>query len=91
MIPVKPAVAIAALTAALTAGVGAQDSGRERPFEMAPDQFDALHRLIKPGPDELKWLEIPWLTSLWEARKKGAEEGKPVFLWSMDGTPMGTS
>jgi hypothetical protein len=54
-----------------------------------PVQFKALHTLIKPGPGEEKWTRIPWLTSLWEARKRAAAEGKPILLWEMDGHPLG--
>ena len=33
--------------------------------------------------------QVPWLTSLWEAREKAAAEGKPILLWEMDGHPLG--
>ena len=55
---------------------------------MAP-RFDELHALIKPHPGEEKWTEIPWLSSLWDARKRAAAEGKPILLWEMDGHPLG--
>ena len=51
--------------------------------------FAALHRLIKPQPDEEKWQQIPWLTDLWQARRRAAAEGKPILLWEMDGHPLG--
>ena len=54
-----------------------------------PDQFAALHALIKPQPGEDRWAEIPWLTSLWQARQRAAAEGKPILLWEMDGNPLG--
>lgn len=53
------------------------------------DQLDALHALIRPGADEEKWLQIPWRTSLWDARQHAAKEGKPILLWEMDGHPLG--
>jgi hypothetical protein len=53
-----------------------------------PDQFAKLQGLIKPAAGEEKWLEIPWMTDLWEARKKAADEGKPILLWEMDGHPL---
>lgn len=56
---------------------------------VAPAKFQSLHALIKPGPDEEKFLQIPWLTSLGQARKKAAEQGKPILLWEMDGHPLG--
>jgi hypothetical protein len=54
-----------------------------------PDQFGKLQALIKPSAGEDKWAEIPWGTSLWEARKQAAKEGKPILLWEMDGHPLG--
>ena len=54
-----------------------------------PDQFGKLQGLIKPSAGEDQWAEIPWGTSLLEARKQAAKEGKPILLWEMDGHPLG--
>jgi hypothetical protein len=54
-----------------------------------PEQFEKLHALIKPQADEEKFMQIPWLTNLWEARKQAAAQGKPLLLWEMDGHPLG--
>lgn len=54
-----------------------------------PQQFDKLHALIKPSADEEKFMKIPWLTDLWEARKKAAADDRPILLWEMDGHPLG--
>ena len=54
-----------------------------------PEQFDRLHTLIRPSPGEEKWTAIPWLSSLWEARRRAAAEGRPILLWEMDGNPLG--
>ena len=54
-----------------------------------PEQFEKLHALIKPQADEEKFMQIPWRTSLWEARKQAAAQGKPLLLWEMDGHPLG--
>ena len=54
-----------------------------------PDQFTKLQTLIKPAAGEDKWAEIPWGTSLLEARKRATKEGKPILLWEMDGHPLG--
>jgi hypothetical protein len=61
-----------------------------RPLAPVPaDQFAHLQTLIKPGADEEAWAQIPWLTSLWQARQRAAAEGKPILLWEMDGHPLG--
>ena len=44
---------------------------------------------IQPSAEEKRWQRIPWMTSLWEARKRANKEGKPIFVWSMDGHPLG--
>ena len=51
--------------------------------------FRALSELIRPHPEELRWREIPWQTDLREACRLAAEEGKPIFLWAMNGNPLG--
>lgn len=56
---------------------------------IGPDQVAKLQALIKPGDNEDRWAGIPWMTDLWEARKKAAAEGKPILLWEMDGNPLG--
>lgn len=56
---------------------------------IAPEKFTKLHNLIKPSAEEEKWSQIPWMASLWDARKKAAAEGKPILLWEMDGHPLG--
>lgn len=48
-----------------------------------------LMAVIEPGERGEAWLEIPWETDLTVARRKAAAAGKPVFLWEMDGHPLG--
>ncbi len=52
-------------------------------------QFRKLQAMIKPHADEARWAEIPWLTDLWEARKKAAAEGKPLLVRYANGDPLG--
>jgi hypothetical protein len=56
---------------------------------LTPDQIAKLQLLIKPTAKEDRWNRIPWMTSLWEARRLAAAKGKPIFLWEMDGHPLG--
>ena len=58
--------------------------------EIAPAQFDALFASIKPGDSQLRWLEILWLGTLREGREAAATAKKPMFLWAMNGHPLGT-
>ena len=76
----------AALAAALClAGISSLPAADPIP----PGRYEALRAAIKPAEGEDDWAEVPWLTSLWEARRKAAAEGKPILLWEMDGNPLG--
>jgi hypothetical protein len=55
-------------------------------------QDAALDRKIAdllPTREEEKWLTVPWRTSLLQARRDANDAGKPIFLWLMDGDPLG--
>lgn len=52
-------------------------------------EFRELIASIRPKPEETKWLDIPWQTDLWEGRRLAMTEGKPIFLWAMNGNPLG--
>ncbi len=54
----------------------------------ATDLDKLIHR-IKPTPAESSWSSIPWQLDLTAARKKAAAEGKPLFVWTMSGEPLG--
>lgn len=51
--------------------------------------FRELIAFIRPQPEELRWQAIPWQTDLREACRLAAAQGKPVFLWAMNGNPLG--
>ena len=53
--------------------------------EPSPEQFGALHRLIKPQPGEARWASIPWMTNLAEARQRSAKEDRPLYVWRAGG------
>jgi hypothetical protein len=69
-----------ALAASMSAAHGAEP--------IKAEHFQKLHALIKPQKSEEKFMQIPWRTSLWDARKEAAKEGKPILLWEMDGHPL---
>ena len=52
-------------------------------------RFRDLLAYIKPRPEEVRWTAIPWQTNLWAARRLAAQHGKPIFLWAMNGNPLG--
>lgn len=54
----------------------------------APD-IDSLVASVLPTAAEEKWLSIPWRTNLTAARREAAREKKPIFVWMMNGHPLG--
>lgn len=44
--------------------------------------------LIRPTAEEMRWKEIPWITSLAEAQKVAAKERRPLFIWTDDDDPL---
>ena len=44
---------------------------------------------LLPSEKENKWLRIPWRTDLLAARREASKQGKPIFMWLMDGDPLG--
>ena len=60
------------------------------PLSAVPVQTTAeMIKVIAPAKLEQGWLSIPWETDLTTARRKAVAENKPVFLWEMDGHPLG--
>jgi hypothetical protein len=51
-------------------------------------KFQELHQSLQPRPDEL-WRTIPWKTSVLDAQQAAVKENKPIFIWAMDGHPLG--
>lgn len=58
------------------------------PGELPMDEFKSLHTMLQPAKDEA-WRTIPWKISLVEAQAAAAQEKKPIFIWAMDGHPLG--
>jgi hypothetical protein len=54
---------------------------------LSPEHFEQLRAQINPDPGGFE--DIPWMTNLWEARRKAAAEGKPMYVWSGGGPPCG--
>jgi hypothetical protein len=52
-------------------------------------EYASVLKTARPAAGEDKFDQVPWLTSLWQARQQAAKEGKPILLWEMDGHPLG--
>lgn len=51
-------------------------------------EFETLHRELQPTGTEA-WRTIPWKMAMLDAQATAAKEGKPIFIWAMDGHPLG--
>lgn len=52
------------------------------------DLEDRVASILPTGAEE-KWTSIPWRLDLDEARRDAQAAGKPLFLWIMNGHPLG--
>jgi hypothetical protein len=56
---------------------------------LTPDDLPRLLAAIKPQKGESPWREVPWLTSVTEARRKAIAEDKPLVIFTAaDGSPL---
>lgn len=51
-------------------------------------EFEKVYAELLPKTTET-WETIPWSVDLLAARARSAHEGKPLFIWSMNGHPLG--
>lgn len=66
-----------------------ENAGKILPWPVLSQAFAELRASIKAKPEELYWIQIPWESDLWEARWKASRLNRPLFLWAMDGYPLG--
>lgn len=75
------AIVCIALTSSLTSSASVA-------AELDEATFKQLHKDLQPAPDE-PWRTIPWKIALLDAQTTAAKENKPIFIWAMDGHPLG--
>ncbi len=56
--------------------------------ELTSAKCDQLLKELQPNP-KAPWRTIPWQTNLLQAQQQAVEESKPIFIWAMDGHPLG--
>lgn len=76
-----PLVTLALLTSLVGWGVGTQAAD----VPLSQERFAKVHRIVLPQDGELKWLSVPWLTSITLARHHSAVENKPLFVFADTG------
>ena len=55
---------------------------------LTEEEFRRLHKMLQPAPNE-PWRSVPWKIALVDAQQRSVEEHKPIFIWAMDGHPLG--
>jgi hypothetical protein len=51
--------------------------------------LDARVQSMLPSTSEELWLQIPWQSDIQVARLEAQQSDKPLFLWMMNGHPLG--
>ena len=54
-----------------------------------PLALDQKVASVLPSDDEWRWMQIPWRTNVMQALAEAGRANKPVFLWVMNGNPVG--
>jgi hypothetical protein len=73
----------------LLAGVVLLGASPRAADDIPAADFARLHAAIKPQAGEWSWARIPWMSDLGAARRRAAAEGKPLYVWTMAGEPLG--
>lgn len=58
----------------------ADKARRPAKMDLTSDSFAKLHALIRPHENEWRHLKVEWLTDVAAARKKAAQEDKPIII-----------
>ncbi len=72
----------------LVAAIAVPTTTRLTAGELNQKNLDQLLAKLTPPTGEC-WRSIPWTISVLDAQRKAARERKPIFIWAMDGHPLG--
>ena len=56
--------------------------------DLTDETYAKIRDTVMPSKEELKWRDIPWQPSLWDAVVVGQKEDKPLLIWAMNGHPL---
>lgn len=56
---------------------------------LTDENLTAWQTFIQPSPEELRWRNIRWHTSLASAIEEANRLQRPILLWTMNGNPCG--
>jgi hypothetical protein len=69
--------------------LGKMEGAADMSVNTTMDDLSSQIAEIMPTAAEEKWRSVPWRIDLMSARKEAASSNKPIFLWLMNGHPMG--
>lgn len=55
---------------------------------ISEQEFLRLQKVLQGDATE-SWRTIPWKIGLLDAQRTSAQQHKPIFIWAMDGHPLG--
>ena len=58
-------------------------------IELTRENYAAWRDHVAPRASDLKWQQIPWLTTFQEGILAANDTGKPLLFWTMNGHPLG--
>ena len=59
------------------------------PLDLTDKTYVALRDYILPKGEELRWQQIPWRPTWAEAVAAAKKDNKPIYVWAMNGHPLG--
>jgi hypothetical protein len=65
----------------------ADETSDQGPTKFTHKEFKSLHQELQPADEP--WRTIPWKIALLDAQRTAAKSKKPIFIWAMDGHPLG--
>jgi len=68
--------------------VPARASADKKTGGPSPEELTRRAAVIKPGPDENRWQQVPWVTDLNEGLRLARAEKRPLLLWAVMGEPL---
>jgi len=60
----------------------------QAPTQPTLEELEKRAAILRPKPEEQKWLQIPWLVDLAEGMRLAKEENRPIFLWATTDEPL---
>lgn len=59
------------------------------PPRLTDETYEYWRDYIVPSPEELRWQQIPWQPTWTEAFTQAKKENKPIYVFAMNGHPLG--